>query len=98
MLADMIDRVNFAGVSENAGDGIIDEGVVLPAIPEPGDHVEILARPLVSLVMRRVLGKPEILRRLRGARGNDVPARATVAEMIERSKQPRQVIGFRVGR
>ena len=61
----MIDRVDLAGVGENAGDGIVDEGVVFPAVPELRDHIEIFARPLVSLMMRRMLGQAEILRGLR---------------------------------
>jgi hypothetical protein len=72
----MVDRVDLAGVGENAGGGIIDESIVLPAIPELCNPVEILARPLVSLVVRRVLGQAEILSGLGRARRDDVPARA----------------------
>src|ERR1700748_2608125 len=78
VLTDMINRVNLTGVGENAGDGIVDDGIVLPAIPKLRDHVEILARPFVSLVVRRMLRQSEILRGLGRTRRDDVPARATL--------------------
>src|SRR5450755_2035417 len=34
MFSDMINRVDLAGVGENAGDRIIDESIILPAIPK----------------------------------------------------------------
>ena len=76
MLADMIERVDLAGIGEDAGGGIVDERVVLPAVPEPRDDIEIFPGALVALVVRRMLGQAEILRRLRRAGGDDVPAGA----------------------
>ena len=64
MLADVIDRVDLAGIGEDAGGGIVDERVVFPAVPEPRDDIEIFPGALVALVMRRMLGQAEILRRL----------------------------------
>ena len=56
----------------------------------------ILALSLAFMV-RRMLGQSEILRGLGRARRDDVPARAALAQMIERGKQPRQIIGLRIG-
>ena len=48
MLSDVIERVDLADVGENAGDGVVDERVVFPTVPKPGDDIEIFPRPLVA--------------------------------------------------
>ena len=65
MLSDVFERVDLADVGENAGDGVVDERVVFPTVPKPGDDIEIFPRPLVAFVMGRVLRQAEVLRRLR---------------------------------
>src|SRR4051812_28828720 len=47
--------------------------------------------------MRRMLGQPEVLGCLRRARRDDVPASATAADVIERGKQPCEVVRLCVG-
>lgn len=59
MLADMVERVDLAGVGEDARSRIVDERVILPAIPQPGDHVEIFAGALIALVVRGCSGNPK---------------------------------------
>jgi hypothetical protein len=44
--------------------------------------------------MLHVIVEPEIQRGVRIGRGDDVPARAAAADVIERSKAPGEVIGF----
>ncbi len=87
VLSDVVDGMDPGGVGEDAGRGIIDQRIVFPAVPQPRDDVEIFARPLVTLVMRRMFGQPEILRCLRRARRDDVPAGAAAAEVIQRGEQ-----------
>ena len=69
------------------------ERVVGPGVPEAGHHVVELARALVALAVLHVLVEPEIERRVRIGGGDDVPAGAAVAEMIERGEAARDVIG-----
>ncbi|MGY2930723.1 hypothetical protein ACVWZ6_000325 [Bradyrhizobium sp. GM6.1] len=98
MLADMVERVDLAGVGEDARSRIVDERVILPAIPQPGDHVEIFAGALIALVVRGMFRQPKVLCGLLRTGGDDVPAGATPAEMVERRKQPCQIVRLGIGR
>ena len=54
---------------------IADEGVVGPAVPQPGDDIEELAGAAIALAVLHMLGQAEIERRV-GVRGGDqVPRR-----------------------
>ena len=64
-----------------------------PAVPQPGHHVVELARAAVALAVLHMLVQPEIERRVRIGGGDDVPAGAAAAQMIERGEAPRDVIG-----
>ncbi len=49
-------------------------------------------------MVRRMLRQAEVLRGLRRAGGDDVPAGPPAADMIQRGEQPRQIIRFQIGR
>ena len=68
------------------------EGVVGEGIPEARDHVEELARPLVTLGVLHVIVAAEIQCRVRVRGGDDVPPGAPAAEMVERGEASRDVI------
>ena len=70
------------------------EGVVGEGIPQARDHVVEFARPLVALGVLHVVIKPEIQRRVRIGGGDDVPAGAAAADMVERGEAAGDVIGL----
>src|SRR3981081_4170599 len=94
MLSDVVDCMDLAGVGKNARRRIVDDGVVFPAVPEPRDDIQIFPGALVTLAMWRMLGQAEILCRLRRGRGDDVPAGSAATDVVERSEQPRQIVGL----
>ncbi len=79
MLSDVVDCMDLAGVGKDARRRIVNDSIVLPAIPEPRDDIQVFPGALVTLAMRRMFGQAEILCRLRRGRGDDVPAGAAVA-------------------
>ena len=86
------------GVEIDAALDIADKGVLGPAVPQPGHDIEELAGAAVALAVLHVLGQPEIERRV-GVRGGDqVPAGAPAADMVERGEAPRDQIGRLEGR
>ena len=90
----MVEHMHPLGVEIDAVLDIADEGVVGPAVPEAGHDIEELARAAIALAVLHMLGQPEIERRV-GVRGGDqVPAGAAAADMVERGEAP----GDRVGR
>jgi len=97
MLADVVERMDLAGIGEDARGRIVDERVVLPAVPEPRDHVEIFAGALVALVVGRVLGQSKVLRGLWGAGRHDIPAGAALAQVVERGEHAREIVGLGIG-
>ena len=66
--------------------------VVGPAVPQPGDDVVELARPAVALVVLDMVVEPEIERRVGVGGRDDVPARAAVADVVERGEPPRDMV------
>jgi hypothetical protein len=93
VLALVVEHVKLAGIEVDAGVHVADKGVVGPGIPKAGHHVVEFARTPVALVVFDMLGQPEIQRCVRIRRGDDVPAGAAVADVIERRESARDVVG-----
>ncbi|BAV75684.1 hypothetical protein PCAU_3475 [Pseudomonas chlororaphis subsp. aurantiaca] len=95
----MVEAVQLVRVEIHPALGIANEGVVRPAVPEPGDHLIELPRPGITLVMGEGLLQAEVQRGIGVGGGDDIPAGATVAQMIEGSETPgdmkRLVVGGR---
>ena len=89
----VVEHMHLLGVEIDAAVDVTDEGVVGETVPQPGDHVVELARPVVALVMLHLLVEAEIQRRVGVRGGDDVPAGAAAAEMVERGEAPGDVIG-----
>ena len=70
------------------------EGVVGEAVPEAGDHVVELAGAAVALVVLHVLVEAEIQRRVGVGGGDDVPAGAAAADVVERGEAAGDMIGL----
>ena len=77
------------GIEIDAVLDVADEGVVGPAVPEAGDDVEELAGAAVALAMLHMLVQAEIQRRVGVGGGDQVPAGAPAADMVERGESAR---------
>ena len=89
----MAEHVHLGGIEIDAVLDVADEGVVRPAVPQARHHVVELARAPIALAVLHVLVEPEIERRVRVRGGDDVPAGAAAAQVIERGEAARDVIG-----
>jgi len=90
----VIEHVQLGGVEVQARGLVAHERVVGEAVPQAGDHLVKLAGAAIALGVLHVLGAPEVFGRVRVGRGDDVPARAPAAQMIERREAARHVIGL----
>ena len=72
---------------------VANEGVVGKAVPQARHHVVELARAGVALAMLHVLLQPEVQRRIRIGGGDDVPAGASAADVVERGEPAGDVVG-----
>ncbi|CAM5411779.1 hypothetical protein SMICM304S_09649 [Streptomyces microflavus] len=98
VLALVSEDVQLLRLEEAAGLLVVEEGVVFPAVPQPGDDLHELPCAVVS---GRVLGLlVQVVVARFGVRrgGHDVPARAAGAEVVEGGELPCQGEGFVVGR
>ena len=73
---------------------ILDEGVVLPCVPQPQHHIGEFARPRITLGGRRMGGAAETVGLGGRGRGHEVPAGPAAADLVQRREQARDVIGF----
>lgn len=93
MAPDMVDGVDLADVEVVARGAVGDDGVVLPAVPQLGDHVdELLGAPVALLVAGRLV-EPEVVRGVLAERRHDVPPRAAVRDAVEAREQAGEVVG-----
>lgn len=90
----MVERVHLLGIDEQPAFDVAHESVVGEGIPQAGDDVVELAGALVALGVLHVIVEAEIQRRVRVRGGDDVPAGAAAAEMVEGRKAARDVIGL----
>ena len=89
----VVERMHLVGIEEHAAVDVTDEGVIGPGVPEASDDVVELARAAITLAVLHVLFEAEVQRGIGVGRGDDVPAGAAAAEVVERSKAPGNVIG-----
>ena len=90
----VVEHMHFGGIEIQPGFDVAHKGVVGEGIPQARDHIVEFARALVALGVLHVIFKPEIQRRVRIGGGDDVPARAAAADVIERGKAAGDVIGL----
>ena len=96
--APVVEHVHAGGIEEDPALGVPDEGVVGEAVPEAGDHIVELARPDITGVMVHLLVLAEVQRRVRIGGRDDVPARASAADVVEGREAARDVEGRVEGR
>ncbi len=92
MLALMSEIVEFLRVEIARAGPVTDEGVVVPAIPQAENHFGELDGTVVALAMLEMFLAAEIIGLCDICGGDDIPARAAVADMVERRVFARNVI------
>jgi hypothetical protein len=58
----VVERVKPIGIKENAGFRVTDKGIVGPAIPKPGDDIEILAGAAIPFAMLHMFFQTKVQR------------------------------------
>ena len=86
--------MHLGGIEIETGFDVAHEGIVGKGIPQAGDDVVELAGALVALGVLHVVVEAEIERRIRVGRRDDIPAGASVRDMVERGKAAGDVIGL----
>ena len=79
------------GIEEFAGLDVADESVLRPAVPQTGNDIVELARTTIALVVVHRLVHAEVQRGIGVGRGDDVPCRATAADVVERGEAARDM-------
>lgn len=92
-LALVIDAMDLVGVGVATGRLVRDQPVRLPAVPQPGDHVEEFPGPPVPGLLLRMIGQTEIRCGSRCSGGHDIDRRPPLRHVIERLEPPREVVG-----
>ena len=93
----VIEDMHLVSVGEPTADLVHDDGVVLPAVPQSFDDLHKLSRDGIALGMRRMTFVAEICRGLGKGSGHDIPAGASPADMVDRCKRAREIVGLAVG-
>ncbi|MNL12725.1 hypothetical protein D3C87_1336000 [compost metagenome] len=75
--------MHFFRVKEQPAIDIPEKGIIGKGIPQPGNDVVKFPRFSITLRVVRLFVPAEIKRRIRICCGDDVPAGATIAEVIE---------------
>lgn len=97
IFASVVDRVNFIRIETNAGQFVVDDGVILPAVPQLLHNVDEFVRFLVSQLMLGMRRHAEVVRR-RARPGDNIPAGPAFADMIQRGEFAGDVERLVVGR
>ena len=94
----MVEHVHAVGIEINAFLDITHKSVLGKTVPQTGHDVEELAGAAIALAVVHVLGQPEIQRGVGIGGGDQVPAGAAAADMVERGKAAGDHIGRLEGR
>ncbi len=95
--APVVEPVQLVVVEVDPGRLVVAERVVVEAVPQAGHHLVELRGPPVALLMLDMLGEAEVARLGVVERGDQVPARPSPAEVVQRGERPRQVVRLVVG-
>jgi hypothetical protein len=89
----VVEHVQLVRIEIKPAFRIADEGVVRPGIPEAGHDVIKFPRATITFAVLHMIGHAEIQRRVWVGCGDDVPAGAAAAEMVERGEAPGDEVG-----
>ncbi len=96
-LALVVQGVELRRVEEDAAFLVIDERVVLPAVPKTLRHVQVFGRQAVADVVGEMLLLAEVRGRAFEPRRHHVPAHPAAGYVIQRGELAGHVEGLRVG-
>ncbi len=96
--AAVVEHMQFLGIEIDAARDVANERVVRPAVPETLDDIDEFTGTVVAVGMLDMGLEPEVERGVRIGCGDDVPARAALAQVIERRKAPRDMVRLVEGR
>ena len=97
MRALVVQRVQLGGVEVHTAVLVAHDGIVLPAVPQPLDHVDKLAGHRIALGMVGVVATGEIGGRAVVRGGDHVPGGPALREQIQRGERAGNVVGLAVG-
>ena len=92
-LADVSQLVHLGRVGELTGHPVVQDGLVLPGVPQAGHHVQELVGAVVPFVVAEVGVDAEVLRLAVVDRRDDVPGRAAARKVVQRGERARHVEG-----
>ena len=75
---------------------VVENRIVGPAVPEAFDDGHVFFGAFVAVRVAHLADTAEIAARLRRPCGDDVPADAAAADVIQRTELPREVVGLGV--
>ena len=93
-LALVVEHVELRRVEHPWRRLVVDEGVVLPGVPQRLDDLVGFARLFVALGVGRKLVEPEIARGVVVGAGHHVPGGPAMADVVERGEEASDVVGF----
>ena len=96
--APVVEHMHLGFVEIAARRLVEQQGAVLPAVPQPLDHLDEFGRARIARVVVERCLQAEVLRLVFRPRCDDVPAGTAVADQIQRGKLARQVIRLVVRR
>ncbi len=97
VLARVVDRPHALRVGIASAGAVVEHRIVGPAVPQALDHGHVLFGALVAVGVADLADAAEIAAGLRRPGGDDVPADAAAADVVERAELPREIVGLGVG-
>lgn len=94
----VVGDANAADIVEDARGTVLDDGLLTPAVPQLGHHVDRLLGDAVALVVVDHTAGAEVVRGGLGEAGHEIPAGPAPAEVVQRKQLSRQVIRVSQGR
>ena len=87
-------EMQLVGIVINTAFLVVEERVFLPTVPQPGDDVVELDRALVTQRMVDVIIETKVAAFIFDLRGDQIPADASVADVIHGQEAARDIIRF----
>jgi hypothetical protein len=88
----VIDRPHPPRIRIASSGAVVENRIVGPAIPEAFDHGHVFFGAFVAVRVAHLADTAEIAARLRRPCGDDVPADAAAADVIQRTELPREIV------
>src|ERR1700685_1818145 len=91
VLALVIEEMQFCALEIDAAGFVGDDGAVFKTVPQPEHHFGEFAGTRVAVAVMRMALTPEIISLGHGERRHQIPPGAPAADLVERSKEPRDM-------